>query len=116
MGREKKTFVDSKGYVRFRDSGKGVHRWLAEKHILHRRLRQGEVVHHRDGNPLNNDLGNLQVMTADAHNELHERRSPGWGRRHGVSVPGVVSERALKTLIRWLLIGLLLSWLASQGG
>jgi len=61
-----------------------VHRWVAEKYILKRRLRKNEVVHHKDGNPTNNDVENLQVMKSEDHNILHEKRSRGWGKRHGV--------------------------------
>ena len=84
----KKTYVDKKGYIRFRDSHRFVHRWVAEKHILGRKLKPGEVVHHRDGNPTNSDVDNLEVMTEREHNELHEQKSPGWGERHGVEVSG----------------------------
>ena len=40
----------------------------------------GHHIHHKDGNPLNNDLNNLQCLTAAAHQELHgaqRRGKPG---------------------------------------
>ncbi|WP_162510954.1 HNH endonuclease [Treponema endosymbiont of Eucomonympha sp.] len=56
----KKTYVTKKGYSRFKDSGKYVHRWVEEKK-LGRKLKAEEVVHHKDGNTLNNSPGNLKV-------------------------------------------------------
>jgi len=38
---------------------------------LGRRIRNGEVVHHKDRNKLNNDLANLELMTRAEHNSLH---------------------------------------------
>ena len=58
--RKGKTYVSGKGYRRFKDSGTYVHRWVEEKK-LGRRLKTGEVVHHIDGNPLNNSPNNLKV-------------------------------------------------------
>ena len=66
-----KTYIDSRGYLRFKDSGIYVHRWVAEKHILGRKLRPGEVVHHTDGNKLNNDPSNLEVMWKSKHDKEH---------------------------------------------
>ncbi|MDR0599978.1 MAG: HNH endonuclease [Treponema sp.] len=60
-----KTYVTSKGYRRFKDSGTYVHRWMEEKK-LGRELKSGEVVHHRDGNTLNNSPGNLKVYPNQA--------------------------------------------------
>jgi hypothetical protein len=76
-----KTYVDSRGYRRFRDTDRLVHRWMAEKKIG-RRLGPNEVVHHKDGNPRNNDPDNLEVMSWDEHADLHEELRPGWKARH----------------------------------
>lgn len=54
-----------------------VHRWLVEQ-ALGRPLLPGEVVHHKDGDSLNNDLGNLIVLPSQrvhAHAEFHARRA-----------------------------------------
>ena len=56
----KKTYVTKKGYTKFKDSGTFVHRWVAEKKIG-RKLKSKEVVHHIDGNPLNNSPNNLKI-------------------------------------------------------
>jgi len=55
-----KTYVTKKKYRRFKDSGIYVHRWKAEKK-LGRKLKTGEVVHHKDGNTLDNSASNLKV-------------------------------------------------------
>jgi hypothetical protein len=55
-----KTYVTGNGYRRYKDSGTYVHRNVAEKK-LGRKLKAGEVVHHKDGNPLNNSPKNLKV-------------------------------------------------------
>ena len=46
------------------------HRVRASKK-LGRPLRDGEVVHHIDGNKLNNRPSNLQVMTPEQHWRVH---------------------------------------------
>ena len=54
-----------------RDNGYAPeHRVIASKKIG-RPLRDNEVVHHRDGNKLNNKPSNLQVMTRSEHWKTH---------------------------------------------
>ena len=70
----KKTYIDNNGYLRFNDSNKLVHRWIAEKNIG-RKLYPDEVVHHQDGNKLNNSPNNLQVFSSqDEHHSLHQKQ------------------------------------------
>lgn len=67
-----KTYIDSKGYRRFKDSGKLLHRWVAEKK-LGRKLKKGEVVHHENRDKLDNDPSNLWVFKNQAeHYRIHE--------------------------------------------
>ena len=47
---------------------------------LGRRLLQTEIVHHRDGNKLNNAIDNLEVMSPSEHARLHTRGT-GVGRQ-----------------------------------
>lgn len=54
---------DKKGYVR-------EHRLVIENNIG-RYLLDNEVVHHIDGNTLNNDLSNLQILSRGDHTRLH---------------------------------------------
>jgi hypothetical protein len=64
-------FIDSRGYYRFRDSRKLVHRWAAEKK-LGRKLRQGEVVHHVNHNKLDNRPSNLYICSSqEEHLRFH---------------------------------------------
>jgi formylglycine-generating enzyme required for sulfatase activity len=106
--KKKRTYIDKKGYVRFRGSGKLLHRWIAEKRILRgkRKLRKNEVVHHRDGNPTHNALRNLRIMTRGAHNELHERKSPGWARRHNIKLSEDERPQGCALTLLGLLVGI----------
>lgn len=68
------TYIDERGYPRFRDSGKLVHRWMAEKKI-DRPLDPEEVVHHNDRNKLNWDPENLTVFTCQEEHEQEHREA-----------------------------------------
>ncbi len=57
-------------YPCFKDSGKLIHRWKAEK-MLCRKLLHGEVVHHRDGDKQNFRQDNLQVFCSQEAHLLH---------------------------------------------
>jgi hypothetical protein len=48
------------------------HRWIMEKH-LGRFLDRNEVVHHKDHNRSNNDIDNLELMTAKQHRAHHNK-------------------------------------------
>lgn len=65
--------VDPLGYRSFRrpDGRRGrEHRWVMEQH-LGRPLQANELVHHLDGNKLNNALENLALTTRADHAQHH---------------------------------------------
>ena len=69
-------------YIKAPGTGVPEHRAVAEAK-LGRALHPGEVVHHIDRNPHNNDPGNLMVMkSASEHAKLHHREDghPRWGK------------------------------------
>jgi len=73
------TYTDNKGYKRYKDNNKLVHREKAEEK-LGRKLKEDEVVHHIDRNKKNNSKGNLWVFKSqDDHDRIHNIDS----RRHG---------------------------------
>jgi hypothetical protein len=51
-----------------------VHRLVAEI-ILDRPLHSDEVVHHKDGNGLNNSAENLEILFANEHNHISSHRA-----------------------------------------
>lgn len=54
---------DKNGYIR-------EHRYIMECY-LGRNLLKTEVVHHKDGNTLNNDITNLEVMSKIEHDKMN---------------------------------------------
>lgn len=53
--------------------GRHEHRVVAEA-MLGRKLKKGEIVHHIDGNKLNNDPSNLEITTQSKHVDKHFRK------------------------------------------
>jgi hypothetical protein len=47
------------------------HRWIMEQHLGRKLDGRREQVHHIDGDKMNNDLSNLQVVTPKEHAALH---------------------------------------------
>jgi hypothetical protein len=55
------------------------HRLVIERN-LGRSLNRHEIVHHKDGNGLNNNPDNLQIVSTATHNKLHPKNLK-WSRR-----------------------------------
>ena len=53
-----------------------LHRHIIEE-FLGRKLSSDEVVHHKDGNKLNNDIGNLEILTRSEHLKKHYKEIGG---------------------------------------
>lgn len=60
------------GYIRDSKSDRYIHRIVIEKY-LGRKLKSSEHVHHIDGNPKNNKITNLQIMTNSEHRKLENK-------------------------------------------
>ena len=82
----KKTYIDDRGYLRFRDTNRLVHRWVMEKY-LRIKLKPWQIIHHRNGNKLDNRPENLQVLvTPEArgeHHNIHNKQKTETGNWHG---------------------------------
>lgn len=78
------TFIDDYGYERFEDNpDRLVHRYVAYHYLYdpnEYEFRFGDyVIHHKDGNKLNNHPNNLMILTPDEHSEIHGFESHNTG-------------------------------------
>lgn len=63
--------IDENGYLRNSITNRLVHREIMEIE-LDRKLKWWEVVHHIDGDKLNNDADNLWVCSPYSHSRIHK--------------------------------------------
>jgi hypothetical protein len=74
--------VDRDGYIRTyapdhpwpRKSGYVLEHVRVMELSMGRRIKPGEIVHHKDGDKRNNHPANLDLMTAGAHSKYHRKR------------------------------------------
>ena len=83
--RRSKTYTDNKGYSRFKDSKTPVHRSVAEMK-LGRKLKPGEVVHHKNRDKQDNSFGNLHVFKNQGeHWEAHKKDAKKYGQKYSMT-------------------------------
>lgn len=73
-GKSQPYFDSSTGYMKIRARGKEIkyHRYIFEQSIG-RELLPTEIIHHIDHNKMNNDIGNLKMMSRSEHMKHHWR-------------------------------------------
>ena len=86
------------GYLRFKNSGIYVHRWVMEKH-LKRKLTNEEVVHHKDGNKLNNNIENLILFpNQKIHHLYHQECLKKYKNWHANIPPYLIFNKLKKNI------------------
>jgi HNH endonuclease len=73
-GRYGKGSIDKFGYRILWKNNRLIpeHRWLWEQ--ANGPIPEGLILHHRDGNKVNNDLSNLELMSRGKHTRHHKRK------------------------------------------
>jgi len=75
-----RTYRDKRGYKRYKNSGKSVHRHVASQK-LGRPLKKKERVHHINRNKSDNKRSNLWVFKDQkSHNKAHRKDKKRFGR------------------------------------
>lgn len=72
--------ITKNGYIQLSLNGGKIyeHRKVMQD-FLGRKLDRNEIVHHKDGDKLNNDISNLEVLTNSQHSKLHYPKGSMFG-------------------------------------
>lgn len=85
-------FIDERGYERNKDDNRLVHRNVAYECLYDPNeylLPFGHyIIHHVDGNKLNNHPDNLMILTPDEHSKIHGFEPTGFGKYEPQSKSG----------------------------
>jgi len=90
--------VNEKGYVIWKDSGKLVHRWVAEKKYGKEEIK-GKHIHHIDGKKKNNDKSNLLLIDKEDHYHLTKHEN-----RNKLLLKIIIFLAVYYTLMSWILM------------
>ena len=75
-----KSHIDSNGYLRFNDTDRLVHRWVAYHQIYKKGFFffsfSNYQIHHIDGDKLNNNASNLKLLSRGKHRKNHNIKHP----------------------------------------
>jgi hypothetical protein len=74
-----------------------THRKVMEDYIG-RNLSIFEIVHHKDGDKLNNNIENLQIVSREKHCELHHKDIKYKRRKEGYIPHNKISEELIKKI------------------
>jgi hypothetical protein len=96
---KKGQFVRTNGSTkrkRVQYKGSHMHRYQRKfcEELKINKIPKGFVVHHIDGDPTNDDIENLALMTHTAHNNIHPKDRPIWNK--GLTVE--TSDKWRKTI------------------
>ena len=69
-----KTYITKRGYRRYKNTGKFVHIANAEKKVGGK-IYEGDEVHHKDKNKLNNRISNLAILKKKFHRWIHKKKT-----------------------------------------
>jgi hypothetical protein len=80
-GHERQYYLSQAAVTRERKGAKGLHVAVWQFHH-ERTVPRGQIIHHKDHDPFNNTIGNLECVTASEHHKEHPHRDPQAQKEH----------------------------------